>query len=107
MVFSFGNIVSQRLKDKLKEQDTNVDYAFTNFLLHIRSIEVNGELEDTFTFDELKEFVEELPTYIFDEVYEKFQKMKSSLDFSLKTYCMVCNEENDVEFDHIPNFLWT
>ena len=107
MVFSFGPIPTQRLRDKLKEQGTNVDYAFTNFLLHIQSIEVNGNIEDSFTYDELTEFVENLPTYIFDEVYKEFQSMKSSLDFELKTYCMICNTENDVEFDHIPNFLWT
>lgn len=107
LTFVFGNIVSQNLKDKLKDQHTNVDYAFTDFLLHIHSIEVNRTMEDTFTFDELQDFVENLPTYIFDEVYEAFQKMKSSLEFELKTYCMVCNTENDVEFDHIPNFLWT
>lgn len=107
LVFSFGPIATQRLKDKLKEQGTNVDYAFTNFLLHIQSIEVDGNLENTFTFDELKEFVEDMPTYIFDKVYKEFQGMKSSLDFELKTYCIICNTENDVEFDHIPNFLWT
>ena len=107
LVFHFGNIVSQKLKDRLDDQETNVDYAFTNFLLHINGIEVDGDMEDTFTFDELTEFVENLPTYIFDKVYEDFQEMKSSLEFGLNTFCMVCNEENEVEFDHIPNFLWT
>jgi len=107
LVFSFGHIATQRLKDRLKEQNTDVDYSFTEFLLHIQSIEISGRIEDTFTFDELKDFVESLPTFIFDEVFEKFKKMKSSLEFSLRTYCMVCNTENDIEFDTIPNFLWT
>lgn len=107
LVFNLGHIQSQNLKDRLKEQKTNVDYAFTDFLLHIHSIEVDGTLEDTFTFDELQDFVENLPTYIFDEVYEKFQAMKSKLEFELTTFCLTCNTENEVEFDHIPNFLWT
>jgi hypothetical protein len=107
MVFKFNGIASERLRSRLDNQDTNIDYAFTEFLLHIESITIDGELEDTFTFDELQEFIEELPTYIFDEVYKEFQSMKSSLEFELKTFCMVCNEENNVEFDHLPNFLWT
>jgi hypothetical protein len=107
MTFNFGNILSENLRRRLDEAETNVDYAFVEMLLHIHSIEIDGKLEDTFTYEELKEFVEDLPTYIFDELYKEFQKMKSSLDFSLKTFCIVCNTENEVEFDHLPNFLWT
>jgi len=107
MIFKFGDIVSERLRSRLDNQETNIDYAFTEFLLHIQSITIDGEVEDTFSFDELQEFVEEMPTFIFDKVYKEFQGMKSSLEFELKTYCMVCNEENNVEFDHLPNFLWT
>jgi len=104
--FTFGDIRSKNLKKRLEGLNTNVDHAFTEFLLHIQSIEVDGNIEDTFTFDELKEFVEELPTYIFDDVYKQFQEMKSSLNFELKTFCMVCNTENDIDFEYIPNFLW-
>lgn len=105
--FNFGPIVSKKVKERLEATTSSVEYAFVNFLLHIHSVEIDGRIEDTFTFDELKEFIEDLPTYIFDEVYKEFQSMKSSLEFGLKTYCMICNEENNVEFDHIPNFLWT
>jgi hypothetical protein len=104
--FKFGNIRSENLKKRLDGLKTNVDYAFTELLLHIQCIEIDGTVEDTFTFDELQEFVEELPTYIFDEVYKKFQSMKSSLNFNLKTFCMVCNTENDIDLEYIPNFLW-
>jgi len=107
MIFSFGNIPTQNLRNRLLEQETDIDYSFTEFLLYIRSITIDDEIEDTFTFDELKEFIEDLPTYIFDEVYKKFQDMKSTLEFGLDTYCITCNKENKVEFDHLPNFLWT
>jgi len=104
--FSFGTIVSENLKRRLDDTETKVDYAFTEFLLHIQSIEIDGRLEDTFSFDELKEFIEDLPTYIFDDVYKQFQEMKSELSFELTTYCMVCNTENEIDFEYIPNFLW-
>lgn len=107
MIFKFGPIATDNLKRRLDEQDTNVDYAFTELILHIQSIEIDGRVEDTFTFDELKEFMEDIPSSIFDKVYKEFQDMKSKLDFELKTYCITCNSENEVEFDHIPNFLWT
>ena len=107
LVFSFGNIVSENLKTKLDNTKTNIDYAFIDFLLHIHSITVDGEVEDTFTFDELVDFVENIPTNIFDEVYKEFQGMKSKLDFELKSKCLVCEEENEVDFEHIPGFLWT
>ena len=107
LVFNIGPIISKKASERLGEQESNIEYAFIDFLLHIHSIEIDGEIEDTFTFDELNDFIEDLPTYIFDDAYKQFQKMKSSLEFGLKTYCMICNEENNVEFDHIPNFLWT
>lgn len=106
MVFSFGNIVSENLKSRLEDTDNNIDYAFIEFLLHIHSITIDGEVEDTFTFDELLDFIENLPTNIFDDVYKEFQSMKSKLDFNLKSFCAVCNEENEIDIDHIPNFLW-
>ncbi|MHB8098007.1 MAG: T4 family baseplate hub assembly chaperone [Sulfuricurvum sp.] len=107
ITFTFGNIASENLKSRLDSVPTNVDYAFTEFLLHIQSIEIEGKVEDTFTFDELKEFIEDIPTTIFDEVYKAFQEMKSKLEFSLKTICLVCGTENEIGFSHLPNFLWT
>ena len=107
MIFKFGPIATDNLRRRLDDQKTNVDYAFTEMILHIQSIEIDGKLEDTFTFDELKEFMEDIPSSIFDAAYKEFQGMKSNLEFELKTYCITCNSENEVEFEHIPNFLWT
>jgi hypothetical protein len=104
--FIFGDIATPNLKKRLDTAETKVDKAFIEFLIHIKEIEIDGTLENSFTFDELKAFVEELPTHIFDEAYKKFQAMKSSLTFELKTYCMICNEENDIDFEYLPNFLW-
>jgi len=106
IIFNFGDIASERLRSKLDDTKNSVEYSFTEFLLHIQSIELQGELEDTFTFDELKDFIEELPTFIFDEVFKEFRKMKSTLNFNLKTNCMICNTENNIVFEKIPNFLW-
>lgn len=106
MEFEFGPIASENLKSRLDGLKNNVEYSFTELILHIQSITIEGTKEDTFTFDELNAFMEDIPTYIFDEVYKAFTEMKSSLDFELKTMCAICAAENEVELDHIPNFLW-
>lgn len=107
IIFEFGNILSENLKSKLDNVSSKVEYAFIEFLLHIHSITIAGVKEDTFTYDELKDYVESLPTQIFDEAFTEFNKMKSDLTFELNTFCLACNAENEVDFGHIPNFLWT
>jgi len=102
----FGPIISENLRDKLSQTETRTDYAFMEFLVHINSITINGKEEDTFSFDELKSFIEDMPSSLFDEFFKDFKKMISTLKFELTTYCMMCNEANEIDFDYIPNFLW-
>ena len=112
MVFNFAPPRTEKLRNKLNEvkggPDNKVEYRFTEFIIHIQDITINGKIEDTFTYEELVEFVEELPSSIFDEVFKEFQKMKSSLDFkNLNTRCVMCNFENEVQISNLPSFLWT
>lgn len=107
ITFVFGDIPSENLRKRLDDTNTNVDFAFVDFLIHIKEVKIQDRVEDTFTFDELKDFVESLPTYIFDEAFKQYQGMKSSLSFEFKTNCMVCGAENDIDFEYLPNFLWT
>jgi len=107
MVFHLTSEVSSNLYKRLEETDNLIDKAFLEFLIHIESIEIDGKLEDDFSFDELYQFMNDLPSSIFDDIFPKFREMKGTLEFSLTTFCMVCNEKNLVDFDHLPNFLWT
>jgi len=104
--FVFGSVVSENLRKKEEECTTNIDKSFINMLIHIKEIHINDEVENTFTFQELKDFVEELPSTIFDTVYKEFLEMKSSLTFEFKTNCMICGDSNDIDFSYLPNFLW-
>jgi len=106
IIFKFGPIQSENLKKKLEETDSNVENSFVEFLIHIESITTGGELHDAFTYDELKQYIEDIPTTIFDKVYEEFNKMKSSLEFEYSVDCIICGTKNDIDFENIPNFLW-
>jgi len=107
LVFNFTENMSESLKARRDNEENKIEKAFIDFLIHIKSIEIDGRLEDMFTFDELREFVESLPSYIFDDVFAQFQEMKGSLTFELTTYCAMCNTENKIDFNEgLPGFLW-
>jgi len=106
LVFNMGPIKSNDDKDKLKIEDGIVQYVFTDFLLHINSIEIDGELHEKFSFRELHKFVDKLPTRIFDELFEEYQKMIDVLDLDYNFVCSSCSEEEVKDYTYIPNLLW-
>jgi len=106
ITISFGVPRTEKLIKRLDEVDTKVEKTFYNFLIHINYIIIDGVKEDTFSFEELKDYIESLPTSIFDEFYEKYSAMSPNLRFELDQYCMFCNEKNQINLEGIPNFLW-
>lgn len=106
MIFNIGEIKTNKAKERLIMDKGIINYIFTDFLLHIHSIDINGELNDKFTFKELEKFMDSLPTKIFDEVFEQYQLMVDSLELSYKYKCSECNEEEIIDYTNIPNFLW-
>jgi len=105
-IFDISDIKSNKDKDRLILDNGIINYIFTDFLLHINSIDVNGELTEKFSFKELEKFMDSLPTKIFDEVFEKYQLMIDILDIRYDFTCPHCNEDETVEYSNIPNLLW-
>lgn len=105
MIFSFRE-PTKNLKKKLETSNSNVETNFINLLIHIKEIEIDSKLENTFTFEELQEFVESLPSKQFDYLYSEFSKMKGFLEFSFTDNCLFCGSPNRIDLDKIPNFLW-
>ncbi|MEA3485391.1 MAG: hypothetical protein U9R03_01645, partial [Candidatus Aerophobetes bacterium] len=68
--------------------------------------EIDGELQEGFSFKELQEFMDSLPTKIFDEVFEQYQKMTDSLDLKYEFTCPHCKTKETIDYTNIPNFLW-
>ena len=83
-----------------------IEYTFIDFLISIKEVIIGEESYSTFTFDELKEFMEDLPTNIFDKLFKEYTNNSSKLKFNTVCTCKVCNEENEIILDSLPNFLW-
>ena len=75
-------------------------------MLHIKEIDIDGELNKNFSFKELESFMNSLPTKIFDEVFEKYQEMVDDLDLTYKFTCPECKTVEEIDYTNIPNFLW-
>ena len=105
-IFNISDIKTNKDKERLILDNGIINYIFTDFLLHIRSIDINGELTDKFSFKELEKFMDSLPTKIFDEVFEKYQLMIDVLDIRYDFTCPHCNADETVEYSNIPNLLW-
>ena len=104
--FVFDHIKTNKDKERLNLNDGVVNYIFTDFLLHIKGIEINGEMQEEFSYRELAKFVDKLPTKIFDEVFEKYREMTDDLVIEHKFTCPKCDNEETIDFTHIPNLLW-
>lgn len=105
-VFYFGKPKTEKLVERVREEKDPIEKEFKNLLIHIQKIEIDDEVFDSFTFEELYEFVSNLPAKEFDELSKEFNGMKEEFDVYLDTYCMFCNAENKVVFGGIEDFLW-
>ena len=104
--FVFGPIKTNKEKEKLNINDGIVNYIFTDFLLHIKGIEINGEMQEDFSFRELTKFTDKLPTKIFDVVFEEYRNMVDDLTVETEFVCPSCDKKDTVDYTHIPNLLW-
>ena len=103
--FNFGPITDNSKKESLKLENGIVKYIFEDFMMHIISIEINGEVETEFSKKELEKFINSLPSKIFDKVFEAYQEQIDKLDLDYEFECS-CGETKIVDYTYIPNFLW-
>ena len=66
----------------------------------------DGELNEGFRFTEIQKFMDELPTKIFDEVFEKYKEMIDDLEMDYSYTCPNCQTEEVIDYSTIPNLLW-
>jgi len=103
---TFGELKSNKDKEKLSLKNGLVEYIYQDFLLHIHSIEKDGEVYDKLTKREIQDFIDSLPTKVFDDIFDAYQKMVDELDIEYKWICPSCGEEETIDYTYIPNLLW-
>lgn len=104
--FTFGPLKDNKSKENLKLEDGIVKYIFEDFMAHLHAIEINGVEETEFNRRELKKFIDKIPSKIFDEVFEKYQKQSDSVDLNYEFICPKCDTKEIIDYSFIPNFLW-
>ena len=85
--------------EKIKKSDSLID----DFILHIDSIND----DNTKSFDELKEFFENLDTDEYDKILDEYSKISFTLDKTHKFKCKnkSCKHESSWYFDEVPNLI--
>lgn len=106
LIFKMGPIRTNKEKEVLKLADGVVNYVFNDFLLHIHAISIDGVMEDGFKFKELQRFMDDLPTKIFDEIFNQYKDMVDDLNLDYKWTCPKCQEEETIDYSNMPNLLW-
>jgi len=106
IIFELTNEIKKELKKKLDINKGLVNYVFTDFLIHIDKIKMNEEIHKDFKWKELNDFIDSLPTSIFDKVFEEYQNQVDKTEIIYPFKCKKCNYKEDIEYQNIPNFLW-
>lgn len=104
-LFKFKKSNSSKIKERTKGK-SSVEKDFINMVSSIYEIKINEELYDAFTFDELYEFIENLDTITFNELYSEYFNMVDSISFEYETECLICKAKIKDTLSSIPNFLW-
>ena len=104
--FSFGPLTNNKQKENLKLEDGVIKYIFEDFMLHIKSIELNGEDISDFKKKELNDFIHSLPSKMFDEVFEAYQEQIDKVNLDYEFTCPKCKHKEEIDYTFIPNFLW-
>lgn len=103
--FFFGDVKNQKLLTERTNGKTNVEKIFIEMVMRIEKLIVKDEVEDTFTYDEITEYMDDLDTKIFDKLIEYYTQNLSSITLKGHLMCHRCGHDNEFLFDEIPNFL--
>jgi len=92
----FGNIVNSKFYNDNKDEDDDIkELAF-------HTVSINGV--DTYTFDEIVEYFDDMDIARFDAILDKYNKMKFTIGNTKEFQCE-CGNKQVFEFDEIPEFF--
>lgn len=103
--------VEKTIKDSLltlKQEDTKYEeynLSLIELMLRISSFEEDGVLHNTYTFDELHEFIDNMDLVPYTKLIETFVAQMSYFECSGEYTCSNCGNVHVFEFDILPNFF--
>lgn len=98
-------IPTKELLLKVLSAENEEDLGFFEFLACIKSITYKGETDSTFTFQDLEEFFDSVPSKMFRDLYEEFFKLKGHIQLFCEVKCLVCGKVFDAVFRDLLSFL--
>jgi len=99
--FIMQRIKNQEIYDESMSQSDDVTKPLLDFIFHCTSY--NGN--DALSFEELNNIINDLDVEDFEEIMDKWNKMRFRVDNVLDVECPHCNNSELYEFDAMPGFF--
>ena len=106
VTITFGRVKSKSALEKISLAKNTVEKFFLEMVFSVEKIKYKSQEFESFTAEEVGDFLDSLPTKIMDKISEEFIKMKPLLSIKTKQKCFKCGKETEVHLEKIPNFLW-
>jgi len=105
LIIHFGNIKNiQIFEEKIKDVN-HIEKNFIEMIMRIEKIIINDKEYNTFTYDEVYNYINELEVKQYDKLIKYYNDNKSNMNIEGTFNCAFCGHENSFYFDEIPNFL--
>lgn len=84
---------------------SNVDKDFNTFVNHVDTVTKDGEVYKDFTFAEISEFFEQMPSKMFDYFFREYTKKVEGITYYAEGECINCKTKQNLNISKIPNFF--
>lgn len=100
-------IPSKDLLLRVVSQETTEQRVFFEFLACIKSITYKGETLETFSFEEIEEFFDDMPSFVFKKLFNQFLELKGYIHLFTEVTCPHphCLHKFDAVFKNVDDFL--
>ena len=102
LILEIGDVINREFYDsKMKDSSTTAEIYLMDFMLHIKKINQN----DTFTFEELNNTIDDMDIDVLDKVLDQWDAQKFKIDDTYEITCANCQNTELYSFDEIPNLI--
>ena len=81
--------------------ESTEEIFMVDFLYHIHKL----NSDDTFSFDELNEYFDDLDVDVVEKIFDKYNNMRFKVDDLSEVECPHCKFKETYQFDDLPGFF--